>query len=287
VHGPGPPAGWFEDPVHPGRGRWWDGREWTPWVATAAGVEHAAGPWSPPLAPFEPGARSPLPAAAVAWALLGVLLGIVLAGVLAGLAGLATDSLAVEIVTAQAGLYAGILWSVRLVSRRYGTGHVRRDLELAWRARDIAIGLVGSIASRVAAGIVVAVVLLATSADADSAAPEQFERYESSTAARIAIAVIAVVAAPFVEELLFRGVLLRSLRRPLGRVGATVVQAALFGLLHVDWTGRWEQGLALFLATAVLGVASAILVEQTGRLGPSVWMHAWFNLVAAVVILVG
>jgi membrane protease YdiL (CAAX protease family) len=228
-----------------------------------------------------------LPFAAVGWVLLGALVGIVVGGVLAAVGYAATDSLAVELLAAQVGLYGGVAGAVVLIARRYGTGDVRRDFALSWRGRDVGIGLLASVACRFAAGIVVVVVLAATGADAEDAAPEQFERYESSTSARVAIAVVAVLAAPLVEELLFRGVLLRALRRPLGRVGAIAVQAAAFGLLHVDWSQRWEQAVALFLGTAVLGVGSAVLVERTGRLAPSVWCHAWFNLVAAIVLLAG
>jgi uncharacterized protein len=278
-----PAPGWYEDPRQHGRGRYWDGAAWSPWVATATGVELDPEPPGSPTAD----ARAALPFSAVGWALLGVAIGVVASGLLAVLADLVTDSVAVELLVAQAGLYAGIAWAIVIVCRRYGSGRVRDDLVVHWRPIDLGIGLLGSIACRVAAGVLVLVALAALGGDVDDAAPEQFERYETSDLARIVIVVIAVLAAPVVEELLFRGVLLRALRGSLGRVGAIAVQATLFGLLHVDWSGRWEQGVTLFLATAALGVGSAVLVELTGRLAPSVWAHAWFNLVSAIVILNG
>ena len=277
-----PAPGWYDDPRQRGQGRYWDGTSWTPWIATGRGME---------LDPEPPGpvadARTPLPFSAVGWALLGVFVGVVLSVALSVLTGLMTDSLAIELLVGQAGLYVGILWAIVWVCRRYRTGRVRDDLVVHWRGVDVGIGLIGSIACRVGAGVLVIVALAVLGGDADDAAPEQFERFETSDLARVVIAVIAVCAAPVVEELLFRGVLLRALRGPLGRIGAIAVQATAFGLLHVDWSGHWEQGVTLFIATAALGVGSAVLVEMTGRLAPSIWTHAWFNLVSSIVILWG
>jgi membrane protease YdiL (CAAX protease family) len=240
-----------------------------------------------PPGPAAADARAPLPFSAVGWALVGVLVGVVASGVLTLLASVVSDSLALELLVAQGGLYAGIGWGIVFVCRRYRTGRVRDDLVVSWRRVDVGIGVIGSIACRIAAGVLVVVVLTVLDGDADDATPEQFERFETSDLARVVVALIAVLAAPVVEELLFRGVLLRGLRGPLGRDGAIAVQAAAFGLLHVDWSGPWEQGVTLFVATAALGVGSAVLVELTGRLAPSIWAHAAFNLVSAIVILAG
>jgi membrane protease YdiL (CAAX protease family) len=48
----------------------------------------------------------------------------------------------------------------------------------------------------------------------------------------IAIFLAATIGAPLLEELLFRGLLFRALRRPLGALGALVVSGLFFGALH-------------------------------------------------------
>lgn len=101
----------------------------------------------------------------------------------------------------------------------------------------------------------------------------------------VLIAVLAVVVAPFAEELFFRGLLLRALVRltaPLdprrhaarlaGLVGAVVADGLVFALAHAEV--QQFAGLALF------GMLLAVLSYRTGRQGMNVMAHGAFNLVA-------
>ena len=93
-------------------------------------------------------------------------------------------------------------------------------------------------------------------------------------------AAVAVVA-PLWEEVLFRGLLLRSLQRRLGAVPAVLLSSAGFGALHAQ-PGR---GVTLVLLTGALGVVLALLTLRAGRLGPAIVAHAAFN--GLTVLLVG
>ena len=94
----------------------------------------------------------------------------------------------------------------------------------------------------------------------------------------VALAVLAVVVAPVVEELLFRGVVLRGLMLRLGFWPAAITSSALFGLFHAQGSGA--EAVLLAVATGVFGVGLCVLVRRTGRLVPAVGVHALRNALA-------
>jgi uncharacterized protein len=80
---------------------------------------------------------------------------------------------------------------------------------------------------------------------------------------------VAALAVPFGEELLFRGVLYTWLRR-WGVVVAIVVSALIFGINH---------GInVVFPATVVLGVLLALAYELSGSIWPGVVGHVFYNM---------
>jgi membrane protease YdiL (CAAX protease family) len=89
----------------------------------------------------------------------------------------------------------------------------------------------------------------------------------------ILLAVIAV-GAPLVEELFFRGLLLRSLSKWFGPVVGVTGSGLLFGLAHFEPVQL--AGLAVF------GVVLAIVACKLGRLGPTIAAHISFNAAAVV-----
>ncbi|VGO14199.1 hypothetical protein PDESU_02758 [Pontiella desulfatans] len=58
---------------------------------------------------------------------------------------------------------------------------------------------------------------------------------ESNPAQRILFAVMAIVAAPFFEELLFRGILLPALLKRMGLACSTLLVSCLFALMHFNF----------------------------------------------------
>lgn len=74
---------------------------------------------------------------------------------------------------------------------------------------------------------------------------------------------------PFVEEIVFRGVLLQSYQRTGRIVGSIILSAVLFGLIHLNFNQ--------FAYGAVMGVMLALLVEATGSVWSSLIAHGIFN----------
>jgi uncharacterized protein len=88
---------------------------------------------------------------------------------------------------------------------------------------------------------------------------------------------IVAVAAPVVEEFVFRGVMYRSFAGHISPGWANVVQAALFSALHMNP----RAAVLLF----VLGLVLGTLTRRSGGLLAPMIMHATFNLIAALILL--
>jgi membrane protease YdiL (CAAX protease family) len=95
-----------------------------------------------------------------------------------------------------------------------------------------------------------------------------------SDPAAFAIYVLLMTAAPaLIEELIFRGVVMQSLRR-FGDVFALVISALLFGIFHMN--------LMQMPFAFILGLAMGYFVMRTGSLWVSVGIHFLNNLVSVV-----
>jgi len=78
-----------------------------------------------------------------------------------------------------------------------------------------------------------------------------------------------VVAAPLVEETFFRGIVFTGMRQKWGWKIAAIVSSAVFAAFHLS--------LVAFIPTFVLGLALAVLYEQSKSLWPSILMHFLVN----------
>lgn len=97
----------------------------------------------------------------------------------------------------------------------------------------------------------------------------------------LVLAVLTVTVAPVVEEVLFRGVVLRGLMLRLPFWPAAVLSSAAFAALHVQSVGL--SSLFTVAAIGTLGLGLCLLARRTGRLGPSIGVHALYN--AGVLLL--
>lgn len=188
------------------------------------------------------------------------------------------------VVSTLLGLWIGFIGAPWLASRTQGTRNFVRDLGLRFRLIDlvgIAIGIGGQ--------LLVAIMYAPFQHDIhDFNGPSQKLTGGSHGGGFLIIAIATVVFAPAMEELFFRGLLLKALIRLLtplraaggaraaGVVLAVILDGLLFGLAH----GEWVQlaGLAAF------GIILAAVSYRTGRLGMNMVAHATFNLVAIVAI---
>ena len=106
---------------------------------------------------------------------------------------------------------------------------------------------------------------------------------QSSRAAAVILAVIAVATAPLVEEMIYRGLLYSALQRVAGQWSAVVVVSAMFAGLHVlqYWPNAGVIG-SITLLSIILTVCRA----RTGRLLPCFVIHLAFNGVQSVIIII-
>jgi membrane protease YdiL (CAAX protease family) len=98
----------------------------------------------------------------------------------------------------------------------------------------------------------------------------------------LAIGAASVLVAPPLEELGFRGVVLRGLMRRTTFWPAAAGSAVLFGVLHSLGASSLAAVPLLVLATALFGLLQCVLVRRTGRLGPAIGVHAATNLLVLV-----
>jgi hypothetical protein len=99
--------------------------------------------------------------------------------------------------------------------------------------------------------------------------------------ARAAWAVAGVGLAPVIEETVFRGALFTGLERSWGQTAAVTVTTVIFAVLHLPDIGAyWPAATAVTL----LGLITALLRAQTGRIGPSIAAHSAFNLVMVLTV---
>lgn len=167
-----------------------------------------------------------------------------------------------------------VVWAV---TRRHGIG-LRRGLGLTQRWYDVLVGLASGL---VAQFLLVPLVYLPLAPFIDTGDVEEPARRIMSLAdgaPGVAVVVVGVVlVAPFVEELYFRGLLLRALWGRMGRAATVVVSSVLFGLAHVQ--------LLQLPALVVVGLVAGALVVSTNRLAPAMWAHAAFNSFTVVQLL--
>ena len=100
-----------------------------------------------------------------------------------------------------------------------------------------------------------------------------FEKLLNSLPAVYSIGVLAIVVAPFMEELFFRGYLYPLLKRH-GDIAAVVITSAAFALMHGSQYGwAWTILLLMFL----VGLALTGTRSLTGSLVPCVLLHVGYN----------
>ncbi len=100
------------------------------------------------------------------------------------------------------------------------------------------------------------------------------QRMFSSPEAAYATGIFAVLVAPFMEELIFRGVLFAFFERFGGLTFAVVTTAVLFAALHMEeYSGAWNHLLLILVVGLVFSLARGL----SGSLAPSVILHTAYN----------
>ncbi|HUS43699.1 MAG TPA: CPBP family intramembrane glutamic endopeptidase [Ilumatobacteraceae bacterium] len=180
--------------------------------------------------------------------------------------------------------YGPSVWWCRYASRRWATGRLSTDIGLAPRFADLGWGPViwlCAIAAQAAAAAVVVALGLPLVGNTDG-----LERISADRTYVVSLVITAVIAAPIVEEMVFRGVVMRGLRSRMSIVLVVIVQGLLFGVAHVDPI-RGVGNLGLIVVLAGVGITFGIAVALLGRIGPSIVAHALFNGAVLLIVLSG
>lgn len=220
---------------------------------------------------------------------LGVAMGFVLSGSLGSLALLLVagdeSNLAVSALST-VGLWLGLVGAVVLASRRKGTGTLAGDFGLALRWPDLGIGVASGIVAQVALLPLLALALRPLLGRPEVSGPARDLIEQATGPARLVLVLVVVIGAPVVEELFYRGMLLRSLQRRFAAIPAVVGSGVLFGLSHQSALPL--RGLLLvWISLGALGAVLSTLAVRTGRLGSSIVAHATFNAFTVVYVLIG
>jgi uncharacterized protein len=110
------------------------------------------------------------------------------------------------------------------------------------------------------------------------------EQLFTSRPAAYLVGGFAVLVAPFMEELIFRGVLFAFFESLVGLRFAVASTALLFAGLHVpEYWGAWHHAALILLVGVVFSVARGL----TGSLAPSVLLHFAYNTTLMTGLFIG
>lgn len=180
--------------------------------------------------------------------------------------------------------YGPSVWWCRYASRRWATGRLGHDIGLRPQWSDLGWGPVvwlGALGAQVAAAAVVVALDIPISSNTEAINEASIDRTYV-----VSLVIAAVIAAPIVEEMVFRGVVLRGLRSRLPVVLAVAVQGLLFGAAHVDPV-RGAGNVGLVIVLSGVGIAFGIASHLLRRIGPTIVAHALFNAAVLLVVLTG
>jgi membrane protease YdiL (CAAX protease family) len=198
-----------------------------------------------------------------------------------GIANLSSEELpAWASVVSVSALWIPQIVGLRYVSKKFGAGSWREDFGLRFRPTDLAGVPIGILSQLVLLELVYWPLRTAFPDSFDRQLVEEPARNLFDRAAggwKVALIVVVCLGAPIVEELLYRGLIFRSIE---GRItaGLAVAASALwFAAAHVQAV----QLPGLF----VFGVVLAWCAHRTGRLGMSMFAHAAFNATTVALLL--
>lgn len=147
-----------------------------------------------------------------------------------------------------------------------------RGFRLAQAAGAFALGVI----TIFAASYLYSAIAQALNIPVQTNVDELLKRAASEPWTTLATLLVAVIVAPFCEEIFFRGYFFQGLRLRVSIWPAVVVSAVIFGLAHGD-----PGSLVLLI---VIGLALAVIRWRTRSLWPGMALHMLNNFVGALII---
>jgi membrane protease YdiL (CAAX protease family) len=187
--------------------------------------------------------------------------------------------------------YAAFTAVVVVAARRKGLGSLAADFGLRFRPVDIAIGLGIGVGVKILAVVLAAFTVTLTD---HTPAGGNFELSPSLLWVILNGVVIATLLGPIVEELFFRGLVLRAAYNRVLRGGGSVTRAATLGvlvsalgfaLLHLYESSDPTLLMILGGSTFALGAVNSWITLRTGRLGAAIIAHVFFNGSSVLLLL--
>jgi membrane protease YdiL (CAAX protease family) len=170
-----------------------------------------------------------------------------------------------------------------LLSRTRGSGSLAADVGLIVRGSDW-WGVPAGMALQLVIAVVTAPLIIWLFPDGP---PEQgiaeIAGQSKSLVDQLAVFISVAVAAPVIEEMLFRGMLLSWLTRRMGNWLAIVISAAVFAGVHL----LDPNAIAVIPGLFLLGMVLAWVALRRGDLSLPIAIHSGINLLAAITILYG
>jgi uncharacterized protein len=177
----------------------------------------------------------------------------------------------------QIGLWTGMVGAAVVASHRKGAGTLAEDFGLKGKWSDLALGVVVAVGVQLLVLPAIAYLLRPLLGEPEVSGPVQDLLDKSHGLAFAGLILSVAVGAPIVEELFFRGLLLRSLRRRMPDWAAVSLSAVAFGIAHGSALPV-DAVVLVMVSLTVFGAILAVLALRTGRLGPGIVTHAVFNL---------
>lgn len=171
-----------------------------------------------------------------------------------------------------------------VVSRWKGLG-MASDWRWIFKPIDLAIGLLVAVVAQVGAVGVGTLVAWLIDLEDESAADNTaiLTDAEGSPWLWVMIAIV-VIGAPFSEEILFRGLILRAFEKRAGKIIAVIASTLLFTVVHVNGS-ELDGQLVLWASIATVGLVLGIAAVWVNRLWPCIIAHIIFNGFSTLVAL--
>jgi membrane protease YdiL (CAAX protease family) len=278
------PPNWYPDPWRRAPWRWWDGWQWTPIIYGPYGEAWPLQvPLPPPFVPKGPGIKGG---------------GVAAVGAGVGLVGSVAVAIAYAVVTpgpidgndpwyllaSQLALWVGFVGAVVVASRINGTRRLSADYGFSWpRLKDLWLGFLGGWVGRILPLIVLICIIVAGSGfgSPNGASSTILGITPSGTVGWVIVVTLAVIGAPLVEELFFRGLVQGAFTRRIGAVPALFATAIIFSFAHI-----LNEGLLAPVALFPMAVVLGYLRYRTERLAAGMVAHALFNASLFLLFLV-